>query len=345
MSLSRRRVLGLAASAGLAACRRHELTTPARAGGPIDTHRLDKDFPALAQRARPGAFAMGLMNLQTTETWYWNTDRAFPLTGAVAAPIAAAAMAQLDQGHLALTEPVGFGPLDLSPPPSLINRNFPTPPSAHKTALPVSSLLTLALHEADNTAIDVAMKRVGGPGNVDAFLQLKGASGVRVDRYVREIEVEMFAAPTFRPDWKDPAAFDAARDLVPPASRQLAMNHFILDPRDTSTVPAALGFLALLAGVGLVSPASTARLLGLMANGPPGRFEPGLPAGATVARAGGATPEDLGFVAATTEWAIVTLPPGRRYALVAFLVGSTATEAARSALFADGARLAAAAVG
>ena len=64
-----------------------------------------------------------------------------------------------------------------------------------------------------------------------------------------------------------------------------------------------------------------------------------------VARALGETPEDLGFTAATAELAIATFPGGRRYALAAFLAGSTTTEAARSALFADAARLAAAAIG
>ena len=119
----------------------------------------------------------------------------------------------------------------------------------------------------------------------------------------------------------------------------------MVDPRDTATVPAALGFLGLLAGGQLISPASLARLMAWMEDGPPGRFAAGLPAGVTVARAMGETPTDLGFVAATTELAIATFPGKRRFALAGFLVGSTATEATRSALFAAAARLAADAIG
>jgi len=345
MPRTRRRILGLAAATALAACSKPPpLKTPTAARRAIDTGKLDRGFPALAQRARPGAFAMGLMDLETTQTWYWNIDRAFPLAGAAAAPIAAAAMAEVDAGNLRLAEPIAFDELDLSPPPSLINRNFPTPPGGHKTALSAESLIQLAVHEADTTATDVLMKRIGGPGEVSAFLEQKGVTGLRVDRYWREIGVEIFGMPTFRPDWKNPAAFIAARGQVPPVVRQAAMDRLILDPRDTSTVPAALGFLALLAGGELVSPASTQRLLSLMSNGPAGRFSAGMPPGAVVARAGGAEPSDLGFVAAAAELAIVTLPRGGRYALAGFLVGSTATEAARQALFADGARLASAAV-
>jgi beta-lactamase class A len=343
MSVSRRQAFALAASAALAACQR-KLTTTVTVG-PMDIKRIDSGFPPLAQRARPGAFALGVMNLATTATWYWNTDRGFPLAGAVALPIAVAALAQIEAGKLKLTDPAPFDSLDLSPPPSMIDRSWPTPPAGHTASIPVQSLITLALREGDNTAIDVLMKRIGGPGQVGAFLEQKGVTGLRVDRYEREIGVELYGMPTFRAEWKDPAAYGAARDQVQAPGRQAAMDRFIADPRDTTTVPAALGFLGLLAGGQLVSPAAFNRLLGWMEDAPPGRFAAGLPKGVRVARAMGETPEDLGFVAATSELAIATFPGGHRYALAGFLVGSTATEAARSALFADAARLAAAAIG
>jgi len=333
----------LAASAALAACQR-KLTTPTK-GGPMDTRRLDAEFPTLAQRARPAAFALGVMNLGTTATWYWNTDRAFPLTGTVALPVAVAALAQVEAGKLRLTEAVPFNALDLSPPPSLIDHDWPTPPDGHAGAVAAQSLITLALREGDNTAIDVLMKRIGGPGAVSGFLQQKGVTGLRVDRYERELAVEMLGMPSFRAAWKDPAAFAAQRDQVTPRARQSAMNQFTLDPRDATTVPAALGFLGLLAAGQLVSAASLARLLGWMADGPPGRFAAGLPRDVAVARAMGETPTDLGFTPATAELAIATFPGNRRYAIAAFLVGSTATWKARNALFADAARLAAAAIG
>jgi beta-lactamase class A len=286
-----------------------------------------------------------VMNLATTATWYWNTDRAFPLASAVALPIAVAALAQVEAGKLALTEPVGFNALDLSPPPSLIDHYWPTPPDGHAGAVAAQNLITLALREGDNTAIDVLMKRLGGPGAVSAFLQQKGVTGLRVDRYQRELAVEVLGMPTFRPAWKDPPAFAIARDQMTPRARQSAMNQFILDPRDSTTVPAALGFLGLLAGGQLISPGSLARLIGWMDVAPPGRFAAGMPKGVRVVGAGGETAEDLGFVAAMSELAIAAFPGNRRYAMAGFLVGSTATEGARRDLFADAARLAAAAIG
>ena len=344
MRLTRRDTLVLAAAATTAACHKRQITTPTP-GAAMDTRILDGAFPALARKASPGAFAMGVMDLATTKTWYWNTDRGFPLAAAAALPIAAAAMAEIDAGKLALGEPVGFDTLDLSPPPSLISRNWPEPPDKRALAMRAADLTALAVREGDTTAMDVMTKRVGGPGGVTAFLEAKGVLGLRVDRYQREIEADMFAMPTFRAAWRTQAAFDAARDAVQPTARQAAMDHFILDPRDTATVPAALGFLDLLATAQLVSPASTRMLMGWMGTAPGGLFKPGLPAGAFVAHATGSSPSDLGFTPATTELALATLPNGRRYALAGFLVGSTATAEGRAALFAAGAALASRAIG
>jgi beta-lactamase class A len=342
--LNRRRLLALGAASSLAACNDHKLITPSQAR-PMDVQRLTRDFPALAERARPGAFSLGVMSLANTQTWYWDTDHAFPLAGAVAAPIAAAALALADEGKLVLSSRVAFNSLDLSPPASLIDQRFPDPPEGRDATILLSGLATLALRQGDNTAMDILMKQAGGPGGVGAFLEQKGVTGLRVDRYIREIDADLLAMPTFRAAWKDPPAFEEALEATPAVQRQAAMDAFIVDPRDTSTVPAALGFLALLADGKLVSPAATSQLLAWM-DGPPGhRFRRGFADNVRLAQAAGATPTDLGFTAATAELAIATYPSGLQYAVAAFLTGSTATEDARDALFADAARMLAAAIG
>ena len=78
MGFTRRHTIALAAAAAAAACHKRSLSTPTT-GAAMDTHVLDAGFPALAHKRRPGAFAMGVMDLATTRTWYWNTDRGFPL--------------------------------------------------------------------------------------------------------------------------------------------------------------------------------------------------------------------------------------------------------------------------
>ena len=335
-SLSRRTALSAGAALALASCGRG-----ARKARPLDTSSLDRSFPALADRARPGAFAIGVMDLATTVTWYWNIDRPFPLEGAFKAPMAAAALGEVDAGRLTLGELAPFRDLDLSPPPSVINQRWPTPPDGLVAKVPISTLFTLALQANDNTAADVLMKHIGGPGVVTAFLEQHGITDLRVDRYERELQVEIEGMPTFRPAWKDEAAFLAARDQVAPTDRQSAMNAYLSDVRDTATVPGALNFLSKLAAGQLLSPASTALLLKWMAGARTGagRFRAGLPKDAVFAHKTGSARTDLGFTPATNDFGIATFADGRRYAIAGFLAGSTATEAARDALFADAARM------
>jgi beta-lactamase class A len=338
--LARRRVLGLAAAGALAACRRPAPPAPARPH-PLDVARLSAEFPALAARARPGLFALGVVELATSTTWYWNIDRPFPLAGAAALPIAAAVLAQVDAGRLALTDGVDIGAADLSAPPSAIAASWPA--AEHTARVPVGTLLALALQAGDNTALDLLMKRIGGPGAVTEFLRQKGIAGLDVDRYQREIAVQAYGLPGFRPDWKDPAALEAAREQVAPARRDKAMVGFVVDKRDAATLPAVLQLLAMLAGRQLLLAASTSQLLAWMGAAKLGasRLAAGLPAGVGFAHATGALPTDLGFTPAVADLGIATFAHGRRYALAAFLAGATGSEPQRDRLFADAARLAA----
>ncbi len=344
MTFSRRAALTAVGAATLASCGRGALSS--HKGRPLDAKALSDGFPAIAARARPGAFAVGVMDLQTTTTWYWNIDRAFPLQSVFKAPMAAAALGEVDAGRLSLTERVAFRDLDLSPPISAINQKWPTPPDGYDASIPVSTLFTLALQLSDNTAADVLMKRIGGPGAVTAWLELKQINELRVDRYEREIGVEMAGMPTFRPDWKDQAAFDAARNLIPAPDRQAAMDVYLTDPRDSATLPGALNFLYRLAGGDLLSAGSTAQMLHWMEGAVAGanRFRAGLPKDVRFAHKPGSSPTDLGFTPATNDVGIATWPDGRRFAMAGFLAGSTATEPQRDQLFADAARLITAAV-
>ncbi|MGI8840486.1 MAG: class A beta-lactamase [Caulobacteraceae bacterium] len=344
MAMARRLFL-TALGAGLASCGRNASTSPKP--GALDTGRLDREFPALAARARPGDFNLGVLEARGEQLWCWNAPARMPMQSIFKAPLAAAALAEADAGRLKLSERIAIGPLDLSPPPSAINRAWPAPPRPEVMSLPAVDLIALAVQESDNTAADVLMKRIGGPGAVTAWLRSKDIVDMRIDRYERELQQEIAGMDSFRPAWKDEAAWTAARDAVPAATRQSAMDAYLADPRDTTTVPAALSFLYRLSLGDLISPASTRLLLRLMATTGAGahRLAAGLPPGATLAHKTGTARTDLGFTPATNDIGLVTLADGRRFAIAGFLSGSTATEAQRDALFADAARLAAKAIG
>lgn len=341
MHPTRRLILpGLAAmGVGLAACRAAVMDrkhTP-----PIDTRLLDRSFPELAERAAPGVFVGALMNLDSGEAWHWNSEKAMPMQSVFKAPLGAAALGMADEGKLALDEVITITEQDLSPALSPVADAFPG-----RTEYTVQELLHDAVGISDNTAADVLMKRLGGPGVVSAWLGEHGIAGVSINRYEREVQTDLAGTASYRAEWKG-AAWGMARAAVPDAQKRAALERYLADPRDTITTHGALDFLARLASGALLSTASTLLLLKIMtetATGP-NRLKAGLPAGATLAHKTGTGPVVLGINAATNDMGIVTLADHRRYALAAFVAGATRPEAEREGLIADFARLAVKAAG
>jgi beta-lactamase class A len=322
---------GAMAAGALAACGPRVNHQPAKRGL-LDVQRLNREFPALAARAAPGRFNLGVLSMAGDHVWEADSESRYPMAGLSMLPVAAAALGEVDAGRMKLGEPITIRAIDLSTPPSLIGATF-----KGDTALPAIDLIALAIQHGDNTAADVILSRIGGPGIVGAWLEAKDIPGMRVDRYTREIATGMLGMPSFRPAWRTQSAFDAARALVPPATREAALQAYLRDPRDTTTAPAAMSFLNRLSDGRLLSPASTRLLLGLMTRSvaPIDGFAPALPAGATLAKKTATTRADLGVTPVTNEVGLVTLKDGKHMAIVAFLAGSTATAAERSQLMMD----------
>jgi beta-lactamase class A len=305
----------------------------------LDFGRLAHGFPALAERAGSGVFNLGVMSLDKLAVWCADDNRRFPMMGLAKAPVAAAALAEVDAGRLRLNDTIRIGDMDLSPPPGRINPVFPSRTAGIE--LPAADLIALAIQEGDNTAADAIMGRIGGPGAVTAWLQGHNIRDMRVDRYQREALTELFGMESFHPAWKDVAGWAAARSSVAPELREAARARFLADPRDTTSAQGALNFLNQLSGGDLLSRASTRFLLSLMgaARGS-AALRSGLPASATLAQANASSPTDLGVTAIANDMGLVTLPDGRRFAIATFLAESTATATQRGALVADATHLA-----
>ncbi len=338
MDPARRRVM-ICLGASVAGCARR----PKSALAPLvlDRARLDREFPALAARARPAFLNAGVSIPATGQNWVWDLTARMPLQNVFEAPLAAAALADVDAGRLKLNERIRLTPDDLSPPYGPIDAVWPSPPRTHVMDLPAVDLIALAVQQNDNTAADAIMKRIGGPRAVTDWLRAKGVDGMSIDRYERELQPAIAGMPPFEPEWKDHAAWMAARDAIPAGSREAAINAYLGDPRDTATVSAALEFLRRLVVGSLILPSSTRLLLRLMKEGDTGahRLRAGLPSGASLAHKTGTAPTDLGLTPAVNDIGVVTLADGRVMVMAAFLAGSSATEAERDRLIADTARL------
>jgi beta-lactamase class A len=318
----------------LAACQPPERTTVGDAP-PMDVELLDRKIGAIAARARPAAFDVGVLNIDGGETWALSAERAFPMQSVFKAPLGAAVLAEVDAGRLSLEEVIPVEEQDLSPPYSPVADAWP-----RVRAYTVRDLLVRAVGGSDNTAADLLMRRIGGPGMVQAWLNDQAIRDLRIDRYERELQTDIYGMAAFRPEWRGEAAFTAALAAVPPRTRQAAMVAYLTDHRDTATVSATLTFLQKLVTGQLLSPASTRLLLKIMTETTTGqnRLKAGLPPGATLAHKTGTGRTDLGLNPATNDVGIITLKDGRRYAVAVFLAGSPAGDAEREDIIADVAR-------
>jgi beta-lactamase class A len=340
-SLRRREFLAAAPAALAAACEPRMPTTVSTTPR-IDLDGLTAAVGAIAARARPGVLGVGLVNLESGQVFLYNGERRFPMMSVFKAPLGAAVLAEVDARRLVLSEQVQLTELQLSAPWSPIAEAFPA-----RRDYGLGELLEAAVIHSDNTAADVLMKRIGGPGAVTAWLAARRVPEIRIDRYEREIGCESHGMPSFRPAWRTQPAFAAAREATPPATRAAALRTFMADPRDTATPRGMIEFLQMLDRQELISAASTRRLMEMMGRTTRGaaRLRAGLPRDAFLAHRPGTSGTDLGVAAAHNDVGIFTLADRRSYAIAVFLSGSTLDEPGRDRVIADVARAAVKAVG
>ena len=326
-----RSLIALIAALSLVACGPPLPRTGAKTP-PLDAALLDEAVGVIAERAQPAVLEVAVQNLEGGEMWAWNGDKAFPLQSVFKAPLGAAVLVEVEAGRLSLDETLTLAEPDISPPFSPVADAWPA-----TSSYSVRDLLVRAVGGSDNTAADVLMRRIGGPGAVTAWLRAKGIKEIRVDRYERELQPELNGMASFRIAWKGWPAFKAARDSVPEDVRRAATARYLADPRDTATASGALTFLRMLATGELLTPTNTALLLTIMTQTTTGqnRLKAGLPAGARLAHKTGTAATDLGLTPVVNDIGIVTLKDGRRYSVVVLLSAAPQDEPTRDRIFAD----------
>lgn len=297
----------------------------------LDMTGLNRAAAAIAKRVAPAVLGAGLMNLENGQTWAFNGDRPFPMQSVFKLPLGAAVLSEIESGRLTLEERLAIRSEDLSPPYSPIADAWPA-----RSDYAVVELLDAAVRDSDNTAADLLMRRIGGPGALTAWLVSKDLTNLRVDRYERQLQTEFFGMASFREAWRGRARFLAAKEAVDPALRRAAVVRYLADPRDTATPRGALDFLDQLDDGLLLGPAARERLYALMAGGRVNsRLGAAMPPGARLLHKTGSSWTEQGLNAATNDMGLIVLADGRRYAAAVFLSGSGLDAAGRDGLVAE----------
>jgi beta-lactamase class A len=288
---------------------------------------LQNRLASLAARARPGTLGITVSDLRSGRSWRVNADRSYPMMSVFKAPLGAAVLSEVDLGRISLEQTVTITRGDLmTGGVSQIAAKF----RGDHQVFTVRQLLAAAVSHSDNTAADVLLKLVGGPGIVTAFLRAHGILHMRVDRDEAEIARQFQQQHALRP----------ADGGETPAQRlgrlRRGYEAYLADPRDRTTPDAAALFLRKLWRGELLSAASTRHLLGLMyAQTIPDRLRAGIPAYVRLADKCGTSYTIDGMTAAFNDIGILTWPDGHTVLVAAFLTASHAPEARMNALFRD----------
>lgn len=243
-------------------------------------------------------------------------DRPYPQQSVSKLWVAIAVMREADEGRIDPEASVTLTDAD---------RSVFFQPVAYKIGINgyqtrVADLLRRALVESDNAANDRLMREIGGPDGVARVLDDMGLRGVPVGAYERDLQA-LTAGLVWQSDYGIGWNFQAAREKLPMAQRQAAMDAYLAAPLDGAAPAAITAALAGLARGELLSAASTQRLLGLMheARTGPRRLKGGLPDGWSIAHKTGTGQDFRGASVGINDVGLLTAPDGRIYAVAVMM--------------------------
>jgi beta-lactamase class A len=282
---------------------------------------------ALAQRITElgrgfnGIVGIAVRDVETGWTTSWNGHRYFPQQSVSKFWVAITALQAADDGRLDLSRNATLTRADLT----LFHQPVAADigPNGYTTSL--DNFMFRALTTSDNTCNDMVLRHAGGPAAVRAMLERNHIEGIRFGPGERIMQSQI-AGMQWQPAFAHGNAFYAARAHVPADRRRAAFEHYIEDPVDGAMPEGIVDGLARLQRGELLSQASTARLLSILAavRTGPQRLRGGLAPGWQIAHKTG-TGQVLGAEqAGYNDIGILTAPDGHHYA-VAVMIGRTAT--------------------
>jgi len=292
-----------------------------------NTTLLESQLNQLDTSAAQANVGIGVLDLNTGESWFRNGLKRFPMQSVFKLPLGIVVLKLVDSGKLSLGQLVTISPQDFAPGYSPILKEI----KGNSAQFTVRDLLERSIGMSDNTAGDALVRLVGGPQKVTALLHQMNLRGIRVDRLEQQLQPDCVGLKNFRPELANEQKYKSAVEKIPARVKQAALETYLTDPRDTATPSDLVALLAKLQSHQLLSFRSTALLLKIMTDSSTGqqRLKAGLPPGWSIAHKTGSGPEVLGIGTATNDVGIISSPKVRHVALAVFIAGSKAPVASR----------------
>lgn len=239
-------------------------------------------------RDSKGTVSVGLMDLSTKKSFVFNKNAKLPMQSVFKFPLAMAVLSEVDKGKLALDQKILVTKKDLLPKTwSPMREKYPD----GNVELPLAEILAYTVSQSDNNGCDILFRLLGGTANVHKYVQSLGVKDIAI----RATEEEMSKAWEVQfTNWSKPEAMLKLLEIFNRGDKlSKSSNDFLWKIlTETTTGPN--------------------RLKGL------------LPAGTSVAhKTGTSGTNDKKVTAAINDVGIVTLPSGKKYAIVVFVANST----------------------
>ena len=314
--------------------RAHAVETPPRVGPGRPPLFLSMRLHALGS-AFDGRIGIAVTDLQGGWTTAYRGTVWQPQQSVSKLWVAVTVLDAVDRGVIKLDDPVTVTREDMS----VFNQPIQQRLKAGPYRTTVDGLLVYAIAESDNAANDMLVRLVGGPEVVQALVKARGLDGIRAGMEERVLQARI-AAVDWKPEYSFGQAFWNARDQIPMPVRIAALNAYLADPEDGATAEAMVRGLARLKRGELLSPASTQRLLDIMAKTETGpmRLKAGIVDGWSIAHKTG-TGQDLGELSTGfNDVGLLTAPDGHLYAVAVMIAATTRPVPERQSLMSDVAR-------
>lgn len=306
----------------------------AQQGVPSAATALRQQLKALNDRSH-GTLGVSAVCLETGQRAGINEHQAFPMMSTYKLPIGICFLSQVHAGKHKLDDTVAVTPAKFSPGHSPLAQWAREQGSA--AMVTKKELLHRMVSESDNTACDILLTLIGGPAVVDQYIKKCGITGMRINRFERQLNGDALGVTKLPAKWSL-AVFDSLAATVPSAQKHEAILRAISDPRDATQPDAMTALLQRFHEHKLPGFSHDALLLDMMTTTQTGlkRIKALLPAGTTVAHKTGTQYTVDGINGGTNDVGIITSADGKRHILLAvYLKGSTLESDGREQIIAQ----------